>query len=152
MKTNLQWQKADRWQGAVGGEGRLPREGGNLGELLHVSAILIVVISWLYAYDKTYQIVCFKYLLILVCLLCLRNAVFLKKHLHLLIVRAGPKQGPDRCTRASFMHSEDFIYFKRVLGWNRKPPPPTLTITSASHHFLIPEPFFVVKPHPKFFP
>lgn len=79
--------------------------------------------SWLYAYDKTYQIVCFKYLLILVCLLCLSNAVFLKKHLHLLILRAGPKQGPDRCTRASFMHSEDFIYFKRVLAGTGSPLP-----------------------------
>lgn len=46
---------------------------------VNVFTILIaVMVSQLYAYDKTYQIVCFKYLLIIVCLLYLSKAVFQK--------------------------------------------------------------------------
>lgn len=40
--------------------------------------LIVMMVSQLYTYDKTYQIVYFKYLLIIVCLLYLSTTVFQK--------------------------------------------------------------------------
>lgn len=103
---------------------------------------IVVMVSRLYTYDQTYQIVYFTYLLIIVCFYT-SIKLFFKKHLHLLLVSAGPKQVPYRYIRVSFIHLEDFIYWKRVLGWDWKPFSSPSIITSFSHCFLIAVPLFL---------
>lgn len=81
MQINLWWQKADQWWWAVG-----EREGMNMRKVLglvDMFTIMILVVSWVYTYVKTCQIVLFKYVQFISCQLCVNKVVKQNKLLSL---------------------------------------------------------------------